>query len=309
MAKLPWHIAPGDALSVLKTLPDAFVDCVVTSPPYWSQRDYGCTTQIGLEPTPQLYVESLLKIFNEIYRVLKKNGTCWLNLGDTYFGKTTVDRVARLSKTKIESYSSLKNKDLCCIPWRVGLALQENGWYLRSDIIWEKPNQFPERVDDRPTKSHEYVLFLTKNSHYYYDQDAVREPNSETTVETYPQMDKAARAGISNNGTGPSTLRLQNPKGRNKRSVWSIPTRQYKGAHFAVMPEKLAEPCILAGCPVGGLVLDPFCGSGTTGVVALSYYRHFLGIEPNEEYIQLATSRIFEATHVPMASMSTVLPR
>lgn len=263
-------------------LPDQSVNCCVTSPPYWGLRDYGVPGQLGLEATPEAYVENMVQVFREIRRVLKDDGTLWLNLGDTFAanrGGTTPPaqtvaggingkggdkerrgQAAGYNPTRDCTKYGLKHKDLVGIPWRVAFALQADGWYLRSDIIWSKPNPMPESVTDRPTKAHEYIFLLAKSEKYWYDSIAIKEVDSFTEV-------------------------------RNKRSVWTVATKPYSGAHFATFPESLIEPCILAGCPEGGTVLDPFLGSGTTGAVAQRLGRKWVGCELNPEYIELAKRR------------------
>jgi DNA modification methylase len=309
-------------------LREACVDCVVTSPPYWGLRDYGDGQQIGLEVTPALYVAALVSVFREIWRVLRPDGTLWLNLGDCY--ATGGGRVGECpgGGKQGESWKlrgvmtppnrmplpGLKSKDLVGIPWRVAFALQAAGWYLRSDIIWSKPNPMPESVTDRPTKSHEYVFLLAKSELYHYDAEAIAEPVSAAMVEQLQRgynghgtKDYAA-AGVQNpsdvktrivsrsrnkarkyrgeHGGNPALANTHQGFGvpwegstRNKRSVWSIGTQPYAGAHFATMPEALVRPCILAGCPLGGLVLDPFLGSGTVGAVAEQLGRRWVGLD------------------------------
>jgi DNA modification methylase len=248
----------------------------------------------------------MVAVFREVRRVLRADGTLWLNLGDSYAshdpggyregeflnpgGRPPVKGQAR---NRAGNYrpSGLKPKDLVGIPWRVAFALQADGWYLRSDIIWSKPNPMPESVTDRPTKAHEYLFLLSKSARYYYDADAVRETYSEKTEWRYPQADKAARSGVTTNGTAGSTLRVQGANGRNLRSVWTVATQPYPGAHFATFPPKLSEPCIKAGCPELGTVLDPFAGSGTTGMVAQSLSRRAVLIDLNGEYLTQAMAR------------------
>jgi DNA modification methylase len=304
------QILIGDVIEQLKTLPDESIQTVVTSPPYWGLRDYGLDKQIGHEPTPQEYVNSLVKVFDEIHRVLKSTGTLWLNLGDSYASvhtgghksaKSSVGanhdgaQEIRQPKASPKSYG-LKDKDLVGIPWRVAFALQEKGWYLRQDIIWAKPNVMPESVRDRCTKSHEYLFLLTKSQKYYYDHIAIKEPVSEVSLKRALSGWKTNRPSAKTSPQGIDVevmgKRFVNPEGRNKRDVWFIPTASYKGAHFAVMPEKLVEPCILAGSREDDLVLDPFMGSGTVGVVAERHNRHFVGIELNPEYVELALTRL-----------------
>ena len=275
----------GDARNVLPTLDAESVQCVVTSPPYWGLRDYGIDNQIGLEPTPEEYAQTMVEVFREVKRVLRDDGTLWLNLGDSYAGSgkgqmgdgTPGQNINNKQSTNKGSltgglptdYGHMKPKDLVGIPWRVAFALQADGWYLRSDIVWAKGVSFcpdysgsvmPESVTARPTKSHEYLFLLTKSARYYYDVDAVRENNSGHV--------------------------------RNLRSTWTINPQPYSEAHFATFPEKLVEPCVKAGSQKGNTVLDPFAGSGTTGLVAGKLGREFVGIELNPEYIRLANDRI-----------------
>src|SRR5690606_2185635 len=273
------QIIQGDVIETLRTLPAGFIHTCVTSPPYWGLRDYGVPGQIGLEATPEEYVEKMVEVFREVRRVLRDDGTLWLNLGDSYASKPCggIGHNAKVRNTKKAIQKSagvpagLKPKDLVGIPWRVAFALQADGWYLRSDIIWHKPNAMPESVKDRPTKAHEYIFLLSKSPRYYYDADAIREPLSAATVSDFKR-----RKNLNNKGThgGVRADLARNradyiPKDgkRNKRTIWSVNTRAFKGAHFAVFPPDLIEPCILAGSPPGGIVLDPFFGSGTTGVV------------------------------------------
>jgi DNA modification methylase len=299
----------GDALAGLAQLPDESVQCVVTSPPYWGLRDYGNDGQLGLEPSPEEYTARLVGVFREVRRVLREDGTLWLNLGDSYTSGGRKERDPGRSKIhpafEGESFADglrpdtpvgLKPKDLVGVPWRVAFALQADGWWLRSDIIWAKPNPMPESVTDRPTKAHEYLFLLAKSQRYYFDQDAVREPSE------YPDDNRKARqkkddynTQMGNRGRVRSVINPINDKAypqRNVRSVWTVPTQPFPGAHFAVFPPKLIEPCIKAGSSEGDAVLDPFCGSGTTGVVALRLDRRFVGIEINPEYCELAWQRI-----------------
>ncbi len=314
-----WNILEGDVREALRRLPDNSVHSVVTSPPYWGLRDYGVEGQLGLEPTPEEYVQNMVEVFREVRRVLRDDGTLWLNLGDSYAGSgkgawdNPSSRVKEVYIPKSTDYkhipkvpSNLKPKDLIGVPWRVAFALQADGWYLRSDIIWEKPNAMPESVRDRPTKSHEYIFLLSKSKKYFYDNEAIKEP------------------AVTGDGIT-----------RNKRTVWSVATKPYAGAHFAVFPPDLIEPCILAGVPekccdkcgapyervikrtghknkrepahatdelrptcdcnagvTSGVVLDPFMGSGTTLLVATEHGRQAIGIELNPEYIKLAHQRL-----------------
>jgi DNA modification methylase len=298
----------GDCREVMAAMGPESVHCVVTSPPYWGLRDYGIGEKgIGLEPTPEAFVANMVDVFREVRRVLRKDGTLWLNLGDSYAGSgpnTNADfnernghasgqRKQEIAKSSVRGYvgGGLKPKDLVGIPWRVAFALQADGWYLRSDIIWSKPNPMPESVTDRPTKAHEYLFLLTKSARYYYDADAVREPHTAGNIQQQLQPAKKA----SGDGDGrPSWVvaeRYLNPAGRNLRSVWSIATAPYPGAHFATFPPKLVEPCVKAGCPEGGTVLDPFAGSGTTGMVAQALGRRAVLIDLNGEYLVQAMAR------------------
>jgi DNA modification methylase len=369
----------ADVLVGLRKLDSNSINTVVTSPPYWGLRNYGIDGQLGQEQTPEQYVENLVTVFEEVKRVLRNDGTVWLNLGDCYYGslkgsggknpekssKQLTNKGANFAHNgpslKIPKHSYLKPKDLVAIPWLTVIALQKAGWYLRSDVIWHKPNVFPESVKDRPTKAHEYIFLLTKTGHYYYDNEAIKEL-SESKPQTRKRPD-----GRGTDCKGESLANCGVTLYRNKRSVWSINTQSYKGAHFAVFPEKLVEPCILAGSPerscglckepytriiqkgqpilnawskegaaqydiqinamkktsleegstlkhivptttvgwrkncscddgetICGVVLDPFSGSGTTGVVAINSQRNYIGIELNSEYVKLSKQRILE---------------
>jgi len=308
-------ILQGDVLDVIRGIPDSSIDCVVTSPPYWGLRDYGYGEQIGLEKTHQEFVDNLVKVFRDVRRVLKDDGTLWLNLGDTYASNGYTAHKTKLDTKKDapSAWSSenrgfsvqktvggdIKAKDLVGIPWRVALALQADGWYLRQDIIWHKPNPMPESVKDRCTKSHEYIFLLTKSPKYYYDADAIREPVSEISLKRAQygwDCDRPSTKNASMNGKGIHTkkmgTRFVNPKGRNKRSVWKITTKPFKKAHFATFPPELPEFCIKAGSRKDGIILDPFFGSGTTGLVAQKLGRKWIGIELNPEYIEIARERL-----------------
>ena len=285
-------LSQGDCTDVLKTLPDGIVQTCITSPPYWGLRDYGVDGQLGLEKTPEEYVEKMVTVFREVRRVLKDDGTLWLNLGDSYAGNCS-----RASDGERAGFGNpregvfnrggdgLKPKDLVGIPWRVAFALQSDGWYLRSDIIWSKPNPMPESVTDRPTKAHEYLFLMSKSAKYYYDADAIREPNI--------WKDDPRNDGERHETTGKYKSAVSfNSNGRNKRSVWTITTQPFPEAHFAVMPEKLVEPCVLAGSREGNIVLDPFCGAGTVPKVVKGFRRKYIGIELNPEYIKIAEKRL-----------------
>ena len=299
------RILTGDCREMLRTLEAGSVRTCITSPPYFGLRDYGHDGQIGLEQTPDDYVKELVEVFREVRRVLSDDGTLWLSLGDSYAGSGVGgggnrkgnengqhDALKALGRPPVPT--GLKPKDLIGIPWRVAFALQQDGWYLRSDIIWHKPNPMPESVTDRPTKSHEYLFLLTKSPRYYYDHEAIKEealhPNIKHKSNKKPEGASVAyignpptnlgRAGTSDNGL------------RNKRDVWTITTKPFKGAHFAVMPEALVEPCVLAGSAEGDTVLDPFTGSGTVAVVANRHGRNFVGTELNADYAEIARERI-----------------
>ena len=302
-------IFQGDCLEVLRQFPEESISCVVSSPPYWAQRDYGVEGQLGLEPTIEEYVTRLVNVFSGVRRVLRSDATVWLNLGDSFFSSTKgtggpsakqdSNVGSRFTPRKLDDVEGLKPKDLIGMPWRVALALQADGWWLRSDIIYSKRNPMPESVNDRPTRAHEYVFLLTKSAKYYYAADAVREAFADARMgnpkgggqymrQLYPDQPHA-QSGIKK-GVWTRGLDLG---GRNMRDVWTIAARPHKGAgHFAVFPEALVEPCVLAGCPEGGIVCDPFCGSGTTGVVALRLGRKFIGIDLSPKYVRLAEERI-----------------
>jgi DNA modification methylase len=325
------RILKGDCRDVLRTLPDESVHCVVTSPPYFGLRDYGAAGQIGLEATPDAFVSELVDVFAELWRVLRKDGTAWLNLGDSYAGgghggggSFEADRDWRpgnpeknkgnSNRDGLGRITGLNAKNLIGIPWRVAFALQADGWYLRQDIIWSKPNPMPESIKDRCTKAHEYLFLLSKSARYHYDADAIAEdaiysglanqdesgfkdPRSfngkhKEGYRTANRRDKGGQSGgvdLGMNG-GRAGDRLDGK--RNKRSVWEIPTAPYSDAHFATFPPALIEPCILAGCPKGGTVLDPFGGAGTTGMVADRLGRDAILIELNPEYAEMAVRRI-----------------
>jgi DNA modification methylase len=301
-----WRIAEGDCLSVLPTLEAGSVQTCITSPPYWGLRDYGHGDQLGLESTPEEYVERMVGVFRDVRRVLRDDGTLWLNLGDSYNGSGSVGGEGKqhTNQGSVErpdnrsGWSGLKPKDLVGIPWRVAFALQADGWYLRSDIIWAKPNPMPESVTDRPTKAHEYLFLLSKRERYYYDAEAIREPdggspsgNGFVGRQGGSERYGAALASMGSPGTREEWLP---GSGRNRRTVWTIPTQPFPGAHFAVMPPALVEPCVLAGAPEDRLVLDPFAGAGTVGVVCRKHRRRFLGIELNPDYARMARGRLGE---------------
>lgn len=314
---MSFSILIGDCIERMRELPAESMDCCVTSPPYWGLRDYKAARQIGLEKTPEEYVARIAAVFHEARRVLRDDGTLWLNLGDTFYsspsgqngmagtldgGKpcdgagTTTDRIPR------PSHPTLKTKDLVGIPWRVAFALQADGWWLRSDIVWSKPNVMPESVTDRPTKAHEYVFLLSKSERYYFDAEAIREPDvgsdhRRSKLDGQPSLEPSG--GLRPPNRGIRTVGGRNGKGRNARTVWSIATKPFAGAHFATMPPALAERCIRAGSRIGGAVLDPFGGAGTTALVATQLGRNATIIELNPEYAKMAEARISGAPAPP----------
>lgn len=338
----------GDCLQVLRSMPDGSVDCVVTSPPYYGLRDYDCAGQIGLEETPTDFLVAMLGVFREVHRVLKNSGTCWVNMGDSYAndskwgGSTSGKHVKALhgagSVGRGKRYTGLPAKNIMGMPWRLAFALQDDGWVLRQDIVWSKPNPMPETVKDRFTKSHEYMFLLTKGKKYFWNFDAVQEPVSGTANARRPMKQptgwdtstgQGAHGSIHKSGRGTGVgwghgtdaeqrgrarvtgrklathgadNRIKNNDSyeeamsglvetRNMRSVWTVTTEPCSDAHFATFPTKLIEPCILAGCPEKGIVLDPFFGAGTTGLVADRHNRHCIGIELNRDYISIAEKR------------------
>lgn len=355
----------GDSLEVLKTFPDESIDMVCTSPPYFGLRNYGVDGQIGLEKTPEQYVAKLVEIFREVKRVLKKEGTCWLNLGDSYNGsggdhkeggKNDAGFQGNLMRgTQPKNISSLKPKDLIGIPWLVAFALRADGWWLRQDIIWKKENPVPESVVDRCTKAHEYIFLLAKSPHYYFDAEAIKEPNANPNRTNYQSGSRIFGENKSRNDNDFSERTKDKIfDGRNKRSVWTVNTKPFKDAHFATFPEDLCVPMVKAGCPEficskcgkarerilekgefiqtggsrkkdttlsdeqkkgagyhskidigytdcgcnagfsGGIVLDPFIGSGTTAVVAQKLNRNYIGIDLNPDYLKIAEKRLLQ---------------
>lgn len=328
----------GDALTVLRTMPDSSVHCCVTSPPYWGLRDYGLPPTkwpdgwvgcLGLEPTPEMYVEHLSAVFAEVRRVLRPDGTCWLNIGDSYnsaasgangtygtLGGGIPCGGAGTTAGRRPLLGSLKVKDLVGIPWRAAFALQSDGWWLRQDIIWAKPNPMPESVRDRCTKAHEYVFMLTKSAKYFYDADAIKEPGihagpngrqksphaqgfgRRTEAQEAARQDKQRGHGRRHAGFNDRWDLMEKTQQcgvmRNKRSVWTISPKPFSGAHFATFPIEIPELAIRAGCPAGGTVLDPFSGAGTTGLACLKHERNFIGIELNAEYIDIANKRMYD---------------
>jgi DNA modification methylase len=290
------EIIQGDCLKSLRNLAPKSVNTCVTSPPYFGLRDYGDEGQLGLEETPEEFVENLVKVFKEVKRVLRDDGTVWLNLGDTYCGTghkgNHVDpkhkKGRNAQKTAVNNkLDGFKSKDLIGIPWRVAFALQQDGWYLRQDIIWHKPNPMPESVRDRCTKSHEYIFLLSKSMKYYYDNEVIKEDSISIVKKRTRKVGMGVGSNIGTKGSAGNNGK------RNKRSVWTVTTKPFKGAHFAVFPMDLIEPCVLAGCPEGGTVLDPFGGSGTTGLVAQNNNRNAILLELNPEYIEIAESRLY----------------
>ena len=324
------QIINAECLAHLKTMPDECLDCVVTSPPYYGLRDYGCDGQVGLEDTPEAYVQRLVDIFHEVKRCLKPEGTLWLNLGDSYATGTTAGRQqsknpgvgannpnAQNSVPRVGTPQGCKTKDLIGIPWMVAFALRADGWYLRQDIIWAKPNPMPESVKDRCTKSHEYIFLLTKSPKYYFDYEAIQEEatgydgRKDTTTkgsQKYDNVNVAAARGherlkfknLADKGQQPNSMHLRRAEGmadeqypvRNKRDVWSVCPKPSKEEHYAMYPEELVKYCIEAGCPEGGVVFDPFMGSGTTAAVAKKFDRHYYGTELNPKFYEIAARRV-----------------
>jgi DNA modification methylase len=323
-------IYTGDALAVLRTFPNKSISCGVTSPPYYGLRDYGVAGQLGREATPEDYVARLVAMFHEFKRVLTDDGTLWVNIGDSYWGQkgasgesSNAYQVSRYtsgvsinrpcSNTGVRGvvgprqgkHAVIKRKDLIGIPWMLAFAMRADGWYLRQEIIWSKPNPMPESVRDRCTKSHESLFLFTKKEHYYFDGKAILEPAAhDGRKDTLAKISPKYVAGVTGlkvqsfaanaHERWPNIIHaggLALPA-RNKRSVWHVPTRSFKGAHFATYPEALITDCVKAGCPPGGVVLDPFMGAGTTAVVARKLGRQYVGIELNPEYVKIANKRL-----------------
>ena len=352
-------ILEGNVLETLKDLPDCSVQCVVTSPPYYGLRDYGMEGQIGLEATPEAYVETMVKVFREVRRVLKDDGTLWLNLGDSYAGSWgnyggqnrgngKQRKIVNGSQVEQKAYegkehwkpptannlgNGIKPKDLIGIPWMVAFALRADGWYLRQDIIWNKPNPMPESMTDRCTKSHEYIFLLSKSKVYYFDQEAIKEPAAVESLERLrrgvsdhhknvngapgqtPHSMNKPRLNVKRGGFDGKTNAMPGREAfrqfvemRNKRSVWTVTTKPYKEAHFAVYPPDLIEPCILAGSREGDTVLDPFNGSGTTGEVSIRHNRFYIGCELNPDYVRLTKKRLSKVQPVLPQEIRTTLP-
>ncbi|MDB5252289.1 MAG: site-specific DNA-methyltransferase [Flaviaesturariibacter sp.] len=322
----------GDVLKELRKLPDGCVHCVVTSPPYWGLRDYGMKGQLGLEKTPQAYIRKMVLVFREVRRVLRNDGTLWLNIGDSYASvaggysptgsrgaNATISAntmAAVLSHKSRNVPSGLKPKDLVGIPWMLAFALRKDGWFLRQDIIWHKPNPMPESVTDRCTKAHEHIFLLAKSPIYHFEAAAIAEPAiyrngragtfdregnavAELVVPGQSAAQHRPRKSVKRGDFNGKTNELPGREAfraitetRNKRSVWSVPTATFNEAHFATFPEAIPEQCIKAGCPEGGVVLDPFFGAGTTGLVARKLNRNFIGIELNPKYAAIAEARL-----------------
>lgn len=350
-------ILEGNVLETLKDLPACSVQCVVTSPPYYGLRDYGVEGQIGLEPSPEAYVEQLVKVFREVWRVLKDDGTLWLNLGDSYWGgkgqssqawstehqdRNTLQKAQHQITGKGETrptdgkHPVIKAKDLIGIPWMVAFALRADGWYLRSEIIWAKPNPMPESMKDRLTKSHEQIFLFSKSPDYFYNYEAILEPaNYDGRKDTVMKGSKKYKDGsylangnanslsvkgrerwrfknLQEDGQQPNTIHERRAAGlkdevyavRNKRDVWTVSTKSYSGAHFATFPTELIEPCILAGTKEGDTVLDPFNGSGTTGEVSIKHHRFYIGCELNPKYVKLTHRRLSQVQPVLMQERS-----
>jgi len=313
MSMVSLEIVNADVLAGLKWVEDSSISCVVTSPPYYGLRDYGVDGQIGLEETPEAYVQRLVDVFREVRRTLRDDGTLWLNIGDSFARDArkgqhkpgdpgeqahVYERGGGRASTTLDLTSAgLKPKDLIGIPWMLAFALRADGWYLRSDIIWHKTNAMPESVKDRPTKAHEYIFLLTKSERYYYDAKAIEE---DAKWERWGnQTEKKQHRGTAGHLGGKTLAELPIRDKKNRRTVWSIPTKPLKDAHFAAFPPDLADLCVLAGCPEGGTVLDPFCGAATTLLVAGKNNRNGIGIELNPEYCDISKNRLSrEGLHV-----------
>ena len=306
-------IHTGDCLEVLKALPDESVHCCVTSPPYYALRDYGMEEQIGREATPKEYISRLTEVFTEVRRVLRSDGTLWLNIADTYAGKGNQGDFVDPKNPKGRNGQAValnykvegcKPKDMIGIPWMLAFALRDSGWYLRNDIIWMKENPMPESCKDRCSRCYEHIFLLSKSRKYFFDAKAISEPIAPATAERLKRGMKGGNKYGKPVPGQPQTQTINRPRAhgeitdsminpmRNKRDVWVVNTVPFKGGHYAAYPPKLVEPCLLAGCPEGGIVLDPFFGSGTTGMVAKQMGRHYIGVELNPEYAELAKARI-----------------
>jgi len=295
------HIYCGDVLDGLPEIEDKSINCCITSPPYWGLRDYDVKGQIGLEKTPEEYVDNLVKVFREVKRVLRDDGTLWLNLGDTYCGTgskgdfTDPKYSGGRNGQKValnNEIQGLKPKDLVGIPWMVAFALRDDGWYLRQDIIWYKKNPMPESVTDRCTKAHEYIFLLSKSKKYYFDYEAIQEP---TVTKDNSNRDRDnTKLNNTPGRTKMGGLKTNNYEYRNKRSVWEVNLKPFNKAHFATFPENLIVDCVKAGCPEGGIVLDPFMGAGTTGLVSRKLNRNYIGKELKQDYIKMSNKRLYD---------------
>lgn len=304
-----YEIKQGDCIEVLKSMPSESVQMCVTSPPYWSLRDYGIPGQIGWEETPDAFASKLADVFDEVRRVLKKDGTLWMNLGDSYISaKCDYMPAQTIANGNLRDYitkdsgigyppnrrkiAGFKQKDLAGIPWLTAFELRRRGWWLRQDIIWSKGSAMPESVTDRCTKSHEYIFLLSKSQTYYFDNEAIKEPT--VTRDTSNRDRDNTKLNNTPGRTRMAGLVTNDYEFKNKRSVWHVNPKPFGEAHFATFPEKLIEPCILAGSAIGDTVLDPFNGAGTTGLVSLKHKRNYIGIELNPEYIEIAEKRLSE---------------
>ncbi|MDD1981153.1 DNA-methyltransferase [Pseudomonas asiatica] len=313
------RILVGDCIEMMRTLPDQSVHTCITSPPYFGLRDYGVDGQIGLEDSPREFIDSLVAVFREVRRVLREDGTIWVNMGDSYSngGRTwrAPDKKSEGRAMETRPDDGLKPKDLLGMPWRLAFALQDDGWYLRQDIVWAKPNPMPESVRDRCTKAHEYLFLLSKSPRYYFDQDAIREPaRAQAAPESVSRRNSFARETKYTDGEHGQTAQHRTGRNdvdydetRNKRSVWTVATASFKGAHFATFPPDLIRPCVLAGSPRGGMVLDPFGGAGTTALVAMQEGRQSVICELNPEYASLARQRLDTAWIEGAAQMDFLL--
>ncbi len=304
----------GNCIDVLKSFPSESVNCCITSPPYYGLRDYGIDGQFGNEDTPEQYIENLVAVFEEVRRVLKDDGVLWLNLGDSWAGsnqgagtkKPTAKQASNHGtnymttvnhKSKLFKLDGYKPKDLIGIPWMAAFALRKAGWYLRQDIIWAKGNPMPESVRDRCVKSHEYIFLLSKSRKYYFDYEAIKEPRVSQHGSGNKQRKQRPNSDVLHKGCQAGCIPYDGvSQFRNKRDVWNANIKPCKEAHFATFPDSLIEPCVLAGCPENGIVLDPFIGSGTTGMVAKRNGRNYVGIELNPDYIEIAKRRISQIT-------------
>ncbi len=299
-----------DCLDGLRMMPPDFVDCCITSPPYYGLRDYGIDGQIGLEQSPTDYINRLVEVFAEVFRVLKPEGTLWIVIGDSYAGgnkgaarypdnakkwKQGTNKGTVGNRTAYKYATDCKDKDLIGIPWMLAFALREKGWYLRQDIIWHKRNPMPESVTDRCTKAHEYIFLMSKSRSYYFDKEAISEPAATKPIvgncNTHRYVGNKYTKDPNAFFRTKSGNAYDNKGKRNKRDVWTVSTSRESGAHFATFPEQLITPCVLAGCPQDGIILDPFMGSGTTAMVARKYQRHFVGFELNPDYIDIINKK------------------